>query len=86
MMTKERKYSSELEDTNFADGQPDLVWDHENVLDLDDFTVQEIETVIALAEQMREVLDRRIARAPALRGFTVVNLFFEPSTRTRASF
>ena len=86
MMTKERKYSSDLEDTSFADGQPDLVWDHENVLDLDDFTVQEIETVIALAEQMREVLDRRIARAPALRGFTVVNLFFEPSTRTRASF
>ena len=76
MMTKERKYSSDLEDTSFADGQPDLVWDHENVLDLDDFTVQEIETVIALAEQMREVLDRRIARAPALRGFTVVNLFF----------
>ncbi len=35
---------------------------------------------------MREVLDRRIARVPALRGHTVVNLFYENSTRTRASF
>ena len=86
MMTNEREYSSDLEGTSFSNEQSDLVWDHEDVLDLDDFTVQEIETVIALAEQMREVLDRRIARAPALRGFTVINLFFEPSTRTRASF
>ncbi|MBK33645.1 MAG: aspartate carbamoyltransferase [Chloroflexi bacterium] len=85
-MTNEREYSSDLEGTSFSNEQSDLVWDHEDVLDLDDFTVQEIETVIALAEQMREVLDRRIARAPALRGFTVINLFFEPSTRTRASF
>ena len=86
MMSEDRKYSSDLEDANFTEGQPDLIWNHENVLDLDDFALQEIETVITLAEQMREVLDRRIARAPALRGFTVVNLFFEPSTRTRASF
>ncbi|MEX2373733.1 MAG: aspartate carbamoyltransferase catalytic subunit [Dehalococcoidia bacterium] len=61
-------------------------WQHEHVLDLDDFTVPEIETVLNLAERMREVLDRRIARVPALRGYTVVNLFYEPSTRTRASF
>lgn len=61
-------------------------WDHQHVLDLDDFSVDEIETVLTLAERMREVLDRRIARVPALRGYTVVNLFYEPSTRTRASF
>jgi len=61
-------------------------WQHHHVLDLDDFTVAEIETVLNLADRMREVLDRRIARVPALRGFTVVNLFYEPSTRTRVSF
>jgi len=64
----------------------DVVWNHDHVLDLDDFSYEEIESVISLAGKMREVLDRRIARAPILRGFTVINLFFEPSTRTRASF
>jgi aspartate carbamoyltransferase catalytic subunit len=56
------------------------------VLDLDDFSRPEIEEVLDLAERMREVLDRRIARVPALRGHTVVNMFYENSTRTRASF
>jgi aspartate carbamoyltransferase catalytic subunit len=71
-----------------ASGRQDAqnAWNHQHVLDLDDFTVPEIETVLSLADRMREVLDRRIARVPALRGFTVVNLFYEPSTRTRASF
>lgn len=62
------------------------VWAHHHVLDLDDFSRDEIELVLAIAERMREVLDRRIARVPALRGYTVVNLFYEASTRTRASF
>lgn len=62
------------------------VWKHTDVLDLDDFDVAEIEAVLNLADRMREVLDRRIARVPALRGYTMVNLFYEPSTRTRASF
>ena len=61
-------------------------WRHHDVLDLDDFTRAEIETVLDVADGMREVLDRRIARVPALRGYTVVNLFYEASTRTRASF
>jgi aspartate carbamoyltransferase catalytic subunit len=65
---------------------PDAAWQHRHVLDLDDFTRAEIETVLDLAERMREVLDRRIARVPALRGYTVMNLFYEASTRTRASF
>ena len=65
---------------------PTAEWHHTDILDIDDFTVGEIETVLALADRMREVLDRRIPRVPALRGYTIVNLFFEPSTRTRASF
>jgi aspartate carbamoyltransferase catalytic subunit len=62
------------------------VWRHHDVLDLDDFSRAEVELVLDTADRMREILDRRIARVPALRGFTVVNLFYEPSTRTRASF
>ena len=61
-------------------------WRHHHVIDLDDFGRDEIETVLDLTDRMREVLDRRIARVPALRGRTVVNLFYEASTRTRASF
>ena len=63
-----------------------VAWQHHDVLDLDDFTRDEIEAVLQLADSMREILDRRIARVPALRGYTVVNLFYEASTRTRASF
>jgi len=65
---------------------PTRAWQHHHVLDLDDFTRDEIEEVLTLADRMREVLDRRIARVPALRGHTIVNLFYENSTRTRASF
>lgn len=57
-----------------------------NVLDLDDFSPDEIEQVMATAEAMREVLSRPIRRVPTLRGKTIVNLFYEASTRTRISF
>ena len=69
-----------------APGEAAPVWQHRHVLDLDDFTTGEIITVLDLADRMQEVLQRRIARVPVLRGHTVVNLFYEPSTRTRASF
>ncbi len=57
-----------------------------HVLDLDDFTAAEIELILNTGISMREVLDRPIRRAPALRGRTVVNMFYEASTRTRVSF
>ena len=57
-----------------------------DVLDLDDFTFDEIEQVLVTAESMREVLSRPIRRVPPLRGKTIVNLFYEASTRTRISF
>ena len=46
----------------------------------------EIETILESAESMKEVLSRDIKKVPTLRGKTIVNLFFEPSTRTRTSF
>ncbi len=62
------------------------VWQHRHILDLDDFTREEIELVFEIADAMSEVLTREVKRVPTLRGKTVVTLFHEPSTRTRASF
>jgi aspartate carbamoyltransferase catalytic subunit len=61
-------------------------WTRRHLLDVDDFTPTEIETVMETADAMKEVLGRDVPRVPALRGKTVVTLFYEPSTRTRASF
>jgi len=62
------------------------VWRHHHVLDVDDFTSEEIETIFNTTRAMKEVLSRPIKRVPTLRGKTIVNLFYEPSTRTRLSF
>jgi len=85
-MTAPTASTSNTPSADVTPGRAAPAWNHHHVLDLDDFSVPEIETVLNLADRMREVLDRRIARVPALRGYTVVNLFYEPSTRTRASF
>lgn len=59
---------------------------HRHLLGLSTWSAEEIELVLETARQFREVLYRRIRRVPTLRGITIVNLFFEPSTRTRISF
>ncbi|HEY9501450.1 MAG TPA: hypothetical protein VIR01_07480, partial [Pyrinomonadaceae bacterium] len=46
----------------------------------------EITDLLDTAESFREISKREIKKVPALRGRTVINLFFEPSTRTRTSF
>ncbi len=63
-----------------------LPWTQRHLLDLDVVPPAEIESVLLLADRMLQVLERRIARVPTLRGFTVFTLFYEASTRTRASF
>ena len=57
-----------------------------HVLDLDDFSREEIVGVLESARTMKEVLGRDIKKVPALRGRVVVTLFYEASTRTRISF
>ncbi len=57
-----------------------------HVIDLDDFSRDEIETVLETTESMKEILSREIKQVPALRGKTVINMFYEDSTRTRISF
>jgi len=62
------------------------VWSRRHLLDLDDFSPAEIETVLDTADAMKEVMGREVPRVPALRGRTIITVFYEPSTRTRASF
>jgi aspartate carbamoyltransferase catalytic subunit len=57
-----------------------------NLLGIADLAPEEIMLVLDTADAMKEVGKRAIKKVPALRGKTVVNLFFEPSTRTRTSF
>ena len=59
---------------------------HRSLLGIADLTPEEIVLVLDTAEAMQEVGRRAIKKVPTLRGRTVVNLFFEPSTRTRTSF
>jgi aspartate carbamoyltransferase catalytic subunit len=62
------------------------LWRHHHVLDVDDFSREEIELVLETTEAMKEVLFRPIKKVPALRGKTVFTIFWETSTRTRGSF
>ena len=57
-----------------------------NLLGIKDLTLQDIETILSTAQQFKEVLQRPIKKVPSLRDTTIVNLFFENSTRTRISF
>jgi aspartate carbamoyltransferase catalytic subunit len=59
---------------------------HKDLLGIADLSPGEISLVLDTAEAMKEVGSRTVKKVPALRGKTVVNLFFEPSTRTRTSF
>ena len=59
---------------------------HKDLLGIADLTVEEIMLLLDTAEAMKEIGYRPIKKVPTLRGKTIVNLFFEPSTRTRTSF
>ncbi len=57
-----------------------------HLLGIRDLSAQDIQTVLDTATQFKEVLQRPIKKVPSLRDVTIVNLFFENSTRTRISF
>lgn len=59
---------------------------HRHLLGLEGYPAEDIQTIIDTAFTFREVLDRPIKKVPSLQGKTIVNLFFENSTRTRISF
>jgi len=61
-------------------------WTRRHLLTLEQLSAAEIDQIHATAAAFKRILNRRVRKVPALRGKTVVNLFLEPSTRTRISF
>ena len=63
-----------------------MAWLNKHLLDIESLSAEEITTVLDTARAFKGVGQRTIKKVPALRGRTVINLFIEPSTRTRISF
>ena len=59
---------------------------HKHILSIHHLSSDDIEFILATADSFKEISSRTIKKVPTLRGRTIVNLFFEPSTRTRLSF
>src|SRR5258705_5882144 len=63
-----------------------MPWTRKDLVSMQDIEPAEIRDVLDTAESMKEIVTREIKKVPTLRGKTVVNLFYEASTRTRTSF
>lgn len=63
-----------------------MPWTRRHLLTLEDLSLDEINQIHATATAFKQILGRSVKKVPALRGKTIVNLFLEPSTRTRISF
>lgn len=63
-----------------------MPWHRRHLLTLEELSLEEIEQVHATAVAFKRTLKRSVKKVPALRGKTIVNLFLEPSTRTRLAF
>ncbi|MBA4149932.1 MAG: aspartate carbamoyltransferase catalytic subunit [Verrucomicrobia bacterium] len=63
-----------------------MSWTRKHLLDIESLSAHEITTILDTARAFKAVGERAIKKVPALRGKTVINLFVEPSTRTRISF
>ncbi len=61
-------------------------WKRKDLLGIRDLSVDEINLILDTAVSMKEIASRDIKKVPTLRGKTIINLFYEPSTRTRTSF
>ncbi|MDF1615730.1 aspartate carbamoyltransferase catalytic subunit [Desulfurivibrio dismutans] len=64
----------------------DYLFPHRHILGLGDLAAADIDFILKTAESFKEISQRSIKKVPTLRGKTVINLFLEPSTRTRLSF
>lgn len=59
---------------------------HKHLIDIRDYSREDIMMILETAKTFKQINERRIKKVPTLKGFTVVNMFNEPSTRTRSSF
>jgi aspartate carbamoyltransferase catalytic subunit len=65
---------------------PGTIFTHRHILGMDQFSREDIIHILNTADSFKEISARPIKKVPTLRGHTIINLFFEPSTRTRLSF
>jgi aspartate carbamoyltransferase catalytic subunit len=63
-----------------------MKFERKDILGINDLTVDEINLILETAESFLEISTRKIKKVPTLRGKTIINLFYEASTRTRTSF
>ena len=63
-----------------------MLLSNQNILSAKELTKQDIQQILDTADSFKEISTRAIKKVPTLRGKTIINLFFEPSTRTRTSF
>ena len=63
-----------------------MAFPHKHLIDITEYSRDDIMTILQTAQRFKSVNECRIKKIPTLRGFTVVNMFNEPSTRTRSSF
>ena len=69
-----------------AQAKPDFIFPHRNLLSIGDLTPAEINGLLDLADKAAEINREVRKKRDTLRGRTVINLFFEASTRTQSSF
>jgi aspartate carbamoyltransferase catalytic subunit len=63
-----------------------MPWNRKHLLTLEEVSLEEIDQIHTTAAAFKKILGRSVKKVPALRGKTIVNLFLEPSTRTRMAF
>ena len=63
-----------------------MPFNRKHLLGLEELAAEEITVILDAADTFKEISERPIKKVPALRGKTIANLFYEPSTRTRISF
>lgn len=63
-----------------------MAFNHKHLIDIRDYSADDLMLLLQTADSFRSVNERRVKKVPTLRGYTVVNMFNEPSTRTRSSF
>ncbi|MBE6464701.1 MAG: aspartate carbamoyltransferase catalytic subunit [Eggerthellaceae bacterium] len=63
-----------------------MAFNHKHLIDIREYSADDIMLLLETAQRFKQINERRIKKVPTLKGFTVVNMFNEPSTRTRSSF
>ena len=63
-----------------------MAFSHKHLIDIREYSADDIMLLLETAQRFKQINERRIKKVPTLKGFTVVNMFNEPSTRTRSSF